>query len=404
MKKRLFLFCLTGILISGACLAQNWPQFGGMERDGKVTGFKAPASWPSQLEQQWKITIGSGDATPVLVGKSIYTHTRQGDEEIIRCIDVATGKEIWKSSYPAPVVTGPSASHPGPRSSPAEASGRLVTFGVSGILSCLDATTGNVIWRKDNPEGLVPQFYTGMSPLVVDNTCIVYTGTKENGAVQALDLSNGNLKWEWKGEGPSYASPKVMNMESGKLIIVQSEKNLLALNSADGKLVWQIATPPQQRFYNAASPYIYRDIIYYTGQGLGMKAVKVVQNGGNFTTQELWVNPEIGGKWNTPVLHDGYLYGFTDQKRIYCINAANGEKAWVDEAVNSDFAGIVDCGSVIIGLPSTGNLIVLKPDPGSYSELAKYKLAETPVYSYPIVAGNMIYVKDAENLTGYMIK
>lgn len=404
MKKRLFLFCLTGILISGACLAQNWPQFGGMERDGKVTGFKAPASWPSQLEQQWKITIGSGDATPVLVGKSIYTHTRQGDEEIIRCIDVATGKEIWKSSYPAPVVTGPSASHPGPRSSPAEASGRLVTFGVSGILSCLDATTGNVIWRKDNPEGLVPQFYTGMSPLVVDNTCIVYTGTKENGAVQALDLSNGNLKWEWKGEGPSYASPKVMNMESGKLIIVQSEKNLLALNSADGKLVWQIATPPQQRFYNAASPYIYRDIIYYTGQGLGMKAVKVVQNGGNFTTQELWVNPEIGGKWNTPVLHDGYLYGFTDQKRIYCINAANGEKAWVDEAVNSDFAGIVDCGSVIIGLPSTGNLIVLKPDPGSYSELAKYKLAETPVYSYPLVSGNMIYVKDAENLTGYMIK
>ncbi len=404
MKKRLFLFCLTGIFISGACLAQNWPQFGGMERDGKVTGFKAPASWPSQLEQQWKITIGSGDATPVLVGKSIYTHTRQGDEEIIRCIDVATGKEIWKSSYPAPVVTGPSASHPGPRSSPAEASGRLVTFGVSGILSCLDATTGNVIWRKDNPEGLVPQFYTGMSPLVVDNTCIVYTGTKENGAVQALDLSNGNLKWEWKGEGPSYASPKVMNMESGKLIIVQSEKNLLALNSADGKLVWQIATPPQQRFYNAASPYIYRDIIYYTGQGLGMKAVKVVQNGGNFTTQELWVNPEIGGKWNTPVLHDGYLYGFTDQKRIYCINAANGEKAWVDEAVNSDFAGIVDCGSVIIGLPSTGNLIVLKPDPGSYSELAKYKLAETPVYSYPLVSGNMIYVKDAENLTGYMIK
>ena len=404
MKKGFFLFCLTGILVSGAALAQDWPQFGGMGRDGKVTGFKAPASWPEQLEQQWKITIGSGDATPALVGKRIYTHTRQGDEEIIRCIDVETGKEIWKNSYPAPVVTGPSASHPGPRSTPAEASGKLVTFGVSGILSCLDAETGKVIWRKENPEGLVPQFFTGMSPLIVDNKCIVHTGTKDNGSVQALDLNKGNLKWEWKGDGPAYASPSVMYMDARRLIIVQSEQNLLALNCADGKLVWQIATPPQQRFYNAASPYIYRDIIYYTGQGLGMKAVKVIRKGEEYTIQELWNNPDLGGKWNTPVLHNGYLYGFTDQKRMYCINASNGEKAWVDETVNSDFAGMIDCGTVIIGFPSTGNLIVLKPDSKSYSEIAKYKLAETPVYSYPIVAGNMIYVKDAENLTGYMIK
>lgn len=175
MKKGLFLFCLIGILASGSAYAQDWSQFRGMGRDGKVTGFKAPASWPSQLEQQWQVTVGSGDATPALVGKKIYTHTRQGDEEITRCIDAATGKELWKSSYPASAVTGPAASHPGPRSSPAEASGKLVTFGVSGILTCLDASTGKTIWRKENPGGAVPQFFTGMSPLIAENTCIAFT-------------------------------------------------------------------------------------------------------------------------------------------------------------------------------------------------------------------------------------
>lgn len=195
-----------------------------------------------------------------------------------------------------------------------------------------------------------------------------------------------------------------MNIDGKKHLIVQTEKNLIALNLPDGKPVWQIATPPQQRFYNAPSPYINGNIIYYTGQGLGMKAVQITRDGESYTTKELWSNAEIGAKWNTPVLVNGFLYGFTDQRRMYCIDASNGQKAWLDETVNSDFASIVDCGSVIIGLPSTGNLIILKPDSRAYSEIAKYKLAETPVYSYPLIAGDMIFVKDAENLTGYRIK
>ena len=404
MKKGFLLFCLIGILVSGISFAQDWPQFRGMGRDGKVTGFKAPASWPAQLEQQWQVAVGFGDATPALVGKNIYTHTRQGDEEIIRCIDMTTGREKWKSSYPAAAVTGPAASHPGPRSSPAEGSGKLVTFGVSGILSCLDASTGKVIWRKENPEGAVPQFFTGMSPLIIEKTCIVYTGTKDKGTVQALDLNTGNVKWEWKGDGPAYASPSVMNINGKKHIIIQSEKSLRALDFDDGKLAWEVATPPNQRFYNAASPYVNGNIIYYTGQGLGLKAIQVSREGNEYTTKELWSNPEIGAKWNTPVLVNGFLYGFTDQRRMYCVKASNGEKAWLDEAVNSDFASMVDCGTVIIGFPSTGNLIVLKPDSKAYSEIAKYKLSETPVYSHPLIAGNMIYIKDAENLTGYRIK
>ncbi len=76
----------------------------------------------------------------------------------------------------------------------------------------------------------------------------------------------------------------------------------------------------------------------------------------------------------------------------------------MDNTVNSDFATLSDCGDVLIGLPSTGNLIVFKPDPKAYSEVARYKVSETPVYAFPVIAGNNIYIKDAENLTMYRIK
>ena len=404
-KKNLLLGVLIIIMINPSNLfSQDWPQFRGPGRDSKVAGFKAPKAWPAQLKQLWKVNVGTGDATPVLSGKKLYLSTRQSTDEVVLCIDSETGKEIWKSPYPAPAVTGPPSSHPGPRSTPSISDGKLVTFGVSGILSCFDASTGKVVWRKENPENLVPQFFTAMSPLLIDGLCIVHIGAKDKGTVAALDLATGKEKWKWEGDGPAYSSPSVMMLDGKKTIVVQTEKNLLGLLLADGKLLWQVATSPQQRFYNSTSPYINGQIIYYTGQGTGTKAIQIVKENDKYAVKEIWSNPDVGAKWNTPILKDGFLYGFTDQRRIYCLDASTGKTAWMDETVNSDFATIVDCGSVIIGFPSTGNLIVFNADPKAYKEIAKYKLSETAVYAFPIVSGNVVYVKDAESLTSYRIE
>jgi len=394
---------VTLIIISTPnSFSQDWPQWRGINRDSKVTVFKAPSIWPAQLKQEWKVTVGSGDATPVLTGNKIFLNTRQGDQEVVLCLDAATGKELWKNSYPSAAVTGPSASqHPGPRGTPAISNGKIVTFGAAGILSCFDAETGKLVWRKENPSNAYPAFFTGASPIIADGVCIIHTGKKDDGQVVAYDLNTGNEKWKWTGEGPSYSSPSIMNVEGKKHLIVITEKNIMALSMADGKLVWQSSTPVQQRFYNCVSPYIDGQTIYFTGQGNGMKALKVEKSGNEYTAKEIWSNPEVGAKWNTPILKDGFLYGFTDQKRIYCINTSTGQTAWIDNAVNSDFSTIVDCGSVIIGLTSTDNLIVLKPDGKEYSEIAKYKVSESPVYTYPVIAGDKIYIKDAETLMRY---
>ena len=396
------ILCSVIIFSSSVSYSQDWPQWRGINRDSKITGFKAPAAWPAELKMEWKVTVGFGDATPVLTGNKIYLNTRQADQEVILCLDAATGKELWKYSYPSMAVTGPSASqHQGPRGTPSISNGKIVTFGASGILTCLEAATGKLVWRKENPSNAFPAFFTGTSPLIADGICIIHTGKKDDGQVIAYDLNSGNEKWKWSGDGPSYSSPSLMTLEGKKLVIVITEKNIIALGLADGKLLWQLTTPVQQRFYNCVSPYIDGYTIYLTGQGTGIKAIKLEKSGNEYITKEIWSNPEVGAKWNTPVLKDGFLYGFTDQKRIYCLNSTTGQTAWVDNTVNSDFSTIVDCGSVIIGSTSTDNLIVLKPDGKAYSEVAKYKISDTPIYAYPVISGNRVYIKDAETLMMY---
>src|SRR5437762_5685804 len=78
----------------------DWPQWRGPNRDAKVTDFKAPAAWPKELTKKWSVEVGIGDSTPALVGDKVYALARQGDDEVVTCLDAATGKILWQQKYP----------------------------------------------------------------------------------------------------------------------------------------------------------------------------------------------------------------------------------------------------------------------------------------------------------------
>src|SRR6266540_3627112 len=222
---------LITALGTGGGVAQDWPQWRGANRDARAADFKAPKTWPKELTRKWKVTVGEGVATPALVGDRLYVFSRQDGNEITRCLSVADGKELWSEKYESLGASGPAQGFSGPRSSPAVANGKVVTIGVRGMLSCLDAADGRKIWRKDDFHAY-PNFYPASSPIITDGLAIAQLGGRENGALVAYDLATGNEKWKWSGPGPSHASPVLMTVGGTKLVIAQTESKLVAVNAA----------------------------------------------------------------------------------------------------------------------------------------------------------------------------
>jgi outer membrane protein assembly factor BamB len=449
-----------GVMVASATgiWADDWPQWRGPHRDAKVTGFKAPASWPKELAQQWKITVGEGVATPALVGNRLYVFSRQDGNEILRCLDAGTSKELWQDKYPAEGATGPAAGFSGPRCSPTVADGKVVTVGVRGTLSCLDAATGKKLWRKDDIQGW-PRFFTGSSPIVVNGLCIAQLGGQENGALVAYDLATGEEKWKWSGDSPAYASPVLMTVDGSKLIIAMTETKIVACDTANGKLVWETPFKVQGRGYNAATPMVDGQTLFYAGSGRGVTAVQFAKQGDKVSAKELWKNTDKSVQFNTPVIKDGLLYGITQGNDLFCLNVQDGKTAWsaplgqpgmgggagrgaqpgggappappgqVGRAQpqrgregeggqpqrggppsggrggrggrgggGAGYGSIVDAGSVLLALTPNAQLVVFEPSDKAFKQVAKYKVADKDTYAYPVLAGNRVYVKDGESL------
>jgi len=223
---------MSGVLaLAGAisAAAQDWPQWRGANRDGRAAGFTAPPKWPEKLAPKWRTIVGTGDATPALVGDKLYVFARQGEDEVTLCLNAADGKEVWRDKYAAQAVTGAVARHPGPRGSPAVAEGKVVTLGVGGVVSCLNAADGKLAWRKDEFPKVVPRFFAAVSPLIVDGTAIAHVGGPGNGALIAFDLATGNSKWKWAAEGPDYSSPVLLTVDGVKQVVTLTEKSAVGV-------------------------------------------------------------------------------------------------------------------------------------------------------------------------------
>jgi len=223
--------------------------------------------------------------------------------------------------------------------------------------------------------------------------------------VVAYDIATGEKKWQWTEDGTAYASPSLMTVGQTKLIVTLTANKIVALQVADGKLVWEAPFEPQRRAYNAATPIVDGQTLIYTGSGRGSKAVKMQMEGDGITAKELWSNPDAAVQFNTPVLKNGLLYGLSQNMELFCINAENGKTLWTHSmGGRGGFGSVVDAGSVLMALTPSAELIVFQPNDKEFRQLATYKVADSETYAYPVVTGNRVYVKDQETVTLWTIK
>ena len=76
---------------------QDYPQWRGVNRDGAASGFAEPATWPDALTRKWKVEIGEGYATPLVVGDTVYAFTRRNATEVMTALRAGTGAERWRT-------------------------------------------------------------------------------------------------------------------------------------------------------------------------------------------------------------------------------------------------------------------------------------------------------------------
>lgn len=405
MDRKSLLAGVVLALFSSQLIAGDFPQWRGPERDGKVAGFEAPAQWPAAPETKWTVKVGLGDAGPAVVGESVFTFAREGNDEVIACYDAATGEQKWKSAYPSAAFNGPDArQHAGPRATPAVSDGKVVTVGVSGVLSCVNAADGQLAWRKDEYKG-VPKFHTSSSPLITGGVCIVQLGSAEKGGIHAFDLATGESKWEWTGGGPDYASPVLLEADGTRQVVAMTAREVVGVSLADGKLLWSVPFVSEGRNYNSATPVVDGATVYIAGQGRGTKALRIEKSGDAFAAKELWSKPDLAVQYATPVLVDGRLYGLSDKGNIYCMDAKTGDVLWTDDARRGGYGAILTDVKTILLLTEKGDLVIFAADAKQFTQLASYKVSEMPTYATPAITGaDAIYLKTQDSLAKLSVK
>ncbi len=387
--------------LAPASAAQDWTQWRGPNRDGVAAAFDVPAPWPDGLRRRWAVEVGSGYATPLLIGERLYLYVRQAEDEVLLALDPATGETIWRAAYPAPYEMNPATNPhgPGPKSTPAYADGRLFTLGMSGIVSAFDADDGELLWQV--PGGAVePLYHTAMSPVVEGDLVIFHVGGHDDGALTAFDTATGDVRWSWDGDGPSYGSPLVLDIEGVRQVVTYTQDNLVGVDVRTGGLLW---SRPFTTAYttNSQTPILHGDLLIQSGQGNGVTAFRVLREGDAWTTDDAWHAREVALDMTNGVVADGVLFGLShlNSGQYFALDLDTGEVLWTGSPRQAENAALLRAGGTLLSLQDDAALLVLNASRTGLDVVERYDVADSATWTQPTLSGNRLFVKDVSTLT-----
>ena len=397
MRQTFAVFCLLTAVVS----AQDWPQWRGPNRDGAVAAFREPRVWPQSLKQAWKVPVGAGYATPLLVGDRIFVFTRQGEDEVMTALAAGSGRVIWRSAYPVPFTPMRAAARhgAGPKSTPVYSAGRLFSLGMTSIVTAFDAASGKRLWQTP-PTKAQPLYHTATSPIVDNKVVIVHVGGPGDGALTAYDIDTGQVRWAWTGDSPAYGSPIVVSLAGTRQLVTFTHQFLIGLDVDTGALLWRrpFRTPSDT---TAQTPIVFRDLIIQNGRDNGVTAFRIVRRDGAWTTENVWSVTDVSLHMTNGVVNDGVLYGLShlNAGQYFALDLSDGRVLWRSEPRQAENAGMVRAGTAILALEDDGQLVVMRASRDRMTVVQRYDVADSATWAQPAVATGRVHVKDLEHLT-----
>jgi RNA polymerase sigma factor (sigma-70 family) len=383
-----------------------WPQWRGPNRDGVVQGVTVPPKWPRTLTEEWQVPVGKGVASPVVAGGRIYVFTRpKDDDEVLLCLDLHSGKENWRSEpCPAPYKVGPGegTADDRPRSTPAVAAGKVFTLGMTGILTCRDAQTGTLLWRKDTKYAP----YMGSSPLVTDGLCIAHVGDgAKAGGLTAFDVKTGDVRWCFSdGYCAMPGSPILVDLAGERQLVTYSAWNPAGVSAVTGQKLWGVG--PGGAGMPCTTPVQYKDTIILADNLDSLRALRLEKGDKGLTAKQVWkANGDLKLYYSSPVVAGDLVFGMSTRNGgcFFCLDANSGKVRWESEGRQGGYASLLNLGSALLILKDRGQLLVVNPCGAAFEPMAEYRVCDRPTLAHPVFLGKRLLIKDDLTLRSFRI-
>ncbi len=392
----------------GPTRADDWPRWRGPQQDGITREGGLLKEWPKEGPPQlWEVKLGGGFSAVVVANGRLFTQTREKNQEIVLCLDPATGKEIWRygydcdyKAYPTFTGGGMPASRTGPRSTPTVDGDRLYAQGATGVLLCLEAQTGKKVWQQDllKLSGVdCPKHGFCACPLIVGDRLFVHPGGPNGKSIAALDKKDGSVIWQSLDDPIGPSSPVYVEVGGTPQVIFFTGAAAIGVAPQDGKLLWRY--PWKTQFdLNIATPIEHDGKVFISSNyGTGGAVFRL-----NQTTEPetIWKAKSMQNHISTSVLFEGNLYGFSEQ-RLRCVDFETGAIKW-DKADLGRGSLLVANGQLIV-LGEHGQLVLARATPDGYTEISRCQVFDekTLTWTVPVLSGGRLFVRSEYALRAF---
>lgn len=411
MMKTLTAALFLGTFSLSELRADDWPQWGGPNRDhfAKESGLlqKWPDAGPKRL---WlNENLGLGYSGPAISGGRIYILGARDGKEFLIALNEKDGKEIWAAEMSNMLQNGPWGE--GPRGTPTVVDGRVYAISGKGGLIAVEANDGKVAWKTTMGElgGKEQNWGYTESPLV-ENGVVYCTPGGPKGAVAAFDAKTGELKWQSKDftvPNTHYASLVATDLNGKRQLIRLTEKKLAGLDAKDGSVLWQVDYPGKVAVI--PTPIIKGNKIYATA-GYDTGASKLIEIDAQNNVKEIYQNRVLANHHGGVVLVGDHVYGFGEANRgnWVCQNFATGEEVWAEKAIGK--GSVVYADNRLYCLSEDKGIVALvEPSPKKWTEHGRFTLQAQSgkkskngkIWAHPVVANGKLYLRDQELFSCY---
>jgi outer membrane protein assembly factor BamB len=391
------------LLFATTLSAGEWPQILGPRRNGIAEDESLAGSWPaSGPKLLWQRRVGEGLAGLAVAGGQAILFHRVGDEEIVEAMDPQTGKVRWKAAFPTS-FRGSVIQDNGPRCVPLIHKDRVIVYGASRGLHCLNLADGTLLWSRDlladytdpREEGY---FGAGSTPLVEGGLVLLNLGAaRAHAGLAAFDIETGRTVWTSTDEQASYSSPVAATLGGRRQVVFVTRLSVLGVNPADGSVLWQFPFGKLGPTVNAANPLVLDGHVFVTASyGVGAVYARVDRQ-----VQVVWEGEQLSSQYTTCVARDGVLYGIDGREdvgaaRLVALDPVQGKLLWSQPAFGK--ATLILVGDKLLILKTDGTLVLAAAQPEGYRELARATILSKGTYALPALAGGRLYARDGTTL------